>query len=78
MKQHEEWIVGQKKKPLARKPLGAPDSDADLRNARKRRNSWEPQVIVPHRVDLPLDQAGHRNVAVPATANGVSLLSNRL
>ena len=66
----------QKKKPLARKP--ALDPDAHLRNARKRRNSWEPQVIVPHQVDLPLNRPDNENVVVPAAVNGRSLLNGRL
>ena len=78
MKQHEEWIVGQKKKPLARKPFSAPDSDADLRNARKRRNSWEPQVIVPQQVDLPLNRTDRDEVVIPAAPNGRSLVNGRL
>ncbi len=67
----------QKKKPLARKPA-APDPDAGLRNARKRRNSWEPQVIVPQQVDLPLNRPDDRKVVVPAAANGRSLINGRL
>lgn len=66
----------QKKKPLARKPAVAPD--ADLRNARKRRNSWEPQVIVPQQVDLPLNQPARDEVVVPAAPNGRSLVNGRL
>lgn len=68
----------QTKKPLARKPAIAPDPDADLRNARKRRNSWEPQVIVPQQVDLPLDRPDNDDVVVPAAVNGRSLLNGRL
>jgi hypothetical protein len=68
--------VRQKKKPLARKPAVAPD--ADLRNARKRRNSWEPQVIVPQQVDLPLNRPDNHEVVVPAAANGRSLVNGRL
>jgi len=70
--------VRQKKKPLARKPATAPDPDASLRNARKRRNSWEPQVIVPHQVDLPLNRPNNHEVVVPAAANGRSLVNGRL
>ena len=66
----------QKKKPLARKPAVA--TDADLRNARKRRNSWEPQVIVPQQVDLPLNRPDNQEIVVPAAANGRSLLNGRL
>jgi hypothetical protein len=65
-----------KKKPLARKP--AVPSDTELRNARKRRNSWEPQVIVPQQVDLPLVRSDHEEVAVPAAPNGRSLINGRL
>ena len=66
----------QKKKPLARKPAETPD--ADFRNTRKRRNSWEPQVIVPQQVDLPLRQPERDEVVVPAAPNGRSLVNGRL
>ncbi len=62
----------QKKKPLDRKPA---TPDADLR---KRRNSWEPQVIVPQQVDLPLRQPDRDEVVVPAAPNGRSLINGRL
>nr|WP_298095167.1 hypothetical protein [uncultured Shinella sp.] len=65
----------QKKKPLARKP--APHTDAETSQRSKRRNSWEPQVIVPHQVDLPLDQ-GRDEVTVPAAVHGRSLSNGRL
>ncbi|MEW9612362.1 hypothetical protein AB3G45_00510 [Shinella sp. S4-D37] len=65
----------QKKKPLARKPAATPD--ADLRNIAKRRNSWDPQVIVPQQVDLPLRRQDHEEVAVPAAPNGRSLVNGR-
>jgi hypothetical protein len=68
--------VRQKKKPLTRKPAATPD--ADLRNTRKRRNSWEPQVIVPQQVDLPLRQSDRDEVVVPAAPNGRSLINGRL
>lgn len=66
----------QKKKPLARKPAVAPD--ADLRYARRRRNSWEPQVIVPQQVDLPLNQPARDETVVPAAPNGRSLINGLL
>ncbi|WLR91979.1 hypothetical protein [Shinella zoogloeoides] len=66
----------QKKKPLPRKPAVSPE--AELRNARKRRNSWEPQVIVPQQVDLPLVRSEREEVAVPAAPNGRSLVNGRL
>ncbi|MCR6499391.1 hypothetical protein MUO32_10140 [Shinella sp. CPCC 101442] len=66
----------QKKKPLARKPASHPDADTSHRN--KRRNSWEPQVVVPHQVDLTLDQGRRDEVVVPAAANGRSLSNGRL
>lgn len=59
-----------KKKPLARKPDIAPNPDADLRHTRRRRNSWEPQVIVPQQVDLPLNRPEDNEVVVPPTVNG--------
>jgi hypothetical protein len=68
--------VRQKKKPLARKPAVTPE--ADLRNTRKHRNSWEPQVIVPQQVDLPLVRQDHEEVVVPAAPNGRSLVNGRL
>lgn len=72
----QEFYVRQKKKPIARKPTAHTDADPQPRN--KRRNSWEPQVIVPHQVDLPLDK-GHRDeVVVPAAPNGRSLVNGRL
>lgn len=58
----------QKKKPLARKPVATPDEN--LRDSRKRRNSWEPQVIVPQQVDLPLNPPEDNEVVVPPTVNG--------
>ena len=67
----------QKKNPLARKSALASDPEADLRNARKRRNSWEPQVIVPQEVDLPLNRQDNDEVIVPAAANGRSLVNGR-
>ena len=70
-----EFNVRQKKKPVPRKPAVAPE--ADLRNARKRRNSWEPQVIVPHQVDLPLHRPDMDAVVVPSGVNGRSLLNGR-
>lgn len=63
----------QKKKPLDRKPAATPDDDL-----RKRRNSWEPQVIVPQQVDLPLRQPDRDEVIVPAAPNGRSLINGRL
>lgn len=65
-----------KKTPLARKPTAAQDTGQD--NARKRRNSWEPQVIVPQQVDLPLVRPHEGEVAVPAAPNGRSLVNHRL
>ena len=63
----------QKKKPLARKPATTPH----VEQARKRRNAWEPQVIVPHQVDLPLVQPEKDEVVVPAMPNGQSLVNGR-
>jgi hypothetical protein len=68
--------VRQKKKPLARKP--ATTSDANPGDMRKRRNAWEPQVIIPHQVDVPLSQPNRDEVVVPATPNGRSLVNGRL
>ena len=65
----------QKKKTLARKP--APQTDPETSHRSKRRNSWEPQIIVPHQVDLPLDQR-RDEVAVPAAVHGRSLSNGRL
>lgn len=63
----------QKKNPPARKPAIAPASALS-----KRRNSWEPQVIVPQQVDLPLPRQDRDEVAVPAAPNGRSLVDGRL
>lgn len=65
----------QKKKPVPRKPAVTPD--AELRNARKHRNSWEPQVVMPQQADLPLTRASLDEVVVPAAANGRSLINGR-
>lgn len=65
----------QKKKPVPRKSDVTPQ--ADLRNTRKRRNSWEPQVIVPQQVDLPLNRSDMDEVVVPAGVNGRSLINGR-
>lgn len=65
----------QKKKPLARKP--APHTDTDTSHRSRRRNAWEPQVVVPHQADLPLDQ-NRDEVAVPAAVHGGSLSNGRL
>lgn len=65
----------QKKKPLARKP--APQTDTETGHRAKRRNSWDPQVIVPHQVDLPLGQ-GRDEIAVPSAVHGRSLSNGRL
>ena len=64
------------KKSIARKP--APAAGTDTRSARQRRNSWEPQVVVPHQADLPLARPAHEEVAVPAAPNGRSLVNGRL
>ena len=64
----------QKKKP-ARKPALTPD--ADIAGMRRRRNAWEPQVIVPQQVDLPLNRPDSDEVVVPATPDGRSLVNGR-
>ncbi|MGQ3211417.1 MAG: hypothetical protein ACT6U0_07590 [Shinella sp.] len=66
----------QKNKPLARKPAVIPGANPG--DTRKRRNAWEPQVIVPHQIDLPLNQPGSHEVVVPAAPNGRSLVNGRL
>lgn len=63
----------QKKKPPDHRPANTLHADT-----RKRRNSWDPQIIVPHQVDLALNQAGRDEVAVPAAPNGRSLVNGRL
>lgn len=60
-----------KRKPLSRKP-------SDTGEGPRRRNAWEPQVIVPHSVDLPLEDPKTDEVAVPAAPNGRSLINGRL
>ncbi|ASP82377.1 hypothetical protein CN153_30030 [Sinorhizobium meliloti] len=42
------------------------------------RNTWQPQVIVPYRVDLTLKKSTADEVAVPASINGRSLIDGRL
>jgi len=72
----EADVSQKRKKPPARR--SDPASDAD-RAAPRRRNSWEPQVVVPHQVDLPLTPPDHRDeVVVPAAPNGRSLVNGRL
>lgn len=72
----QESDVRQKNKPLARKPATVPSTNPS--DTRKRRNAWEPQVIVPHQVDLPLNQPSRDEVVVPAAPNGRSLVNGRL
>lgn len=69
----KEFPVRQKK-PLARKPAPMPPEN----QTRKRRNSWEPQVIVPQQVDLPLVRPDKDEVCVPAMPNGRSMINGRL
>ena len=61
------------KKPAPRKPAVTPEIPS-----RKRRNAWEPQVIVPQQVDLPLARSDMAEVTVPSLPNGRSLISGRL
>ena len=65
----------QKKMPIARKPAVASD---DARCGARKRNAWEPQIIVPHQVDLPLERPDTQQVVVPACTNGRSLANGRL
>jgi hypothetical protein len=67
--------VRQKKKPLARKP--EVDREADPRKAYARRNALEPQVMMPHRSDMPLARPEKDEVVVPAMVTGKSLISGR-
>lgn len=64
-----------KQKPLSRKTAAASEPDT---RTRRRRNAWEPQVIVPQQVDLPLTDSRPEEVAVPAAPNGRSLIDGRL
>ncbi|ASY59602.1 hypothetical protein SS05631_b55100 (plasmid) [Sinorhizobium sp. CCBAU 05631] len=41
------------------------------------RNAWQPQVAVPHQVDLPLKKSPDEEIAVPASVNGRSLVDGR-
>ncbi|MFB2553531.1 hypothetical protein [Ensifer soli] len=43
----------------------------------KRRNAFEPQVMAPHQVDLPLKKTPLEEIAVPASINGRSLAEGR-
>jgi hypothetical protein len=67
--------VRQKKKPLARKP--DVDRETDPRKAYSRRNALEPQVMMPHRADMPLARPAKDEVVVPAMVTGKSLISGR-
>lgn len=65
----------QNKKPIPRKT--AVTQDTAPGKSSRRRNSWEPQVIVPHQVDLALTVQERDEVAVPAAPTGRSLINGR-
>jgi len=67
--------VRQKKKPLARR--SEVDRETDPRKAYARRNALEPQVMMPHRSDIPLARPERDEVVVPAMVTGKSLISGR-
>ena len=58
--------------PLVKR--GAPLASEADNPARRRRNAWEPQVMPPQTVDLPLRDGDDADIAVPATISGQSLL----
>ncbi len=60
-----------KKRPRFARPPENPDAKKSGRNA------WQPQVIVPYRVDLTLKKSTAEEVAVPASINGRSLVDGR-
>ena len=64
----------QQKRPVKR---GAPLASEADNPARRRRNAWEPQVMPPQTVDLPLRDGDDANIAVPATISGQSILDTR-
>ena len=51
-------------------------SEAD-NPVRRRRNAWEPQVMPPQTVDLPLRDVDDAEIAVPAAISGQSLLGTK-
>ena len=61
----------QQKRPAKR---GAPLANEADNPARRRRNAWEPQVMPPQTVDLPLRDVDDADISVPATISGQSLL----
>ena len=64
----------QQKRPVKR---GAPLASEADNSDRSRRNVWEPQVMPPQTVDLPLREDSNAEIAVPATISGQSLLDTR-
>lgn len=64
----------QQKRPQRPVKRGAPLASEADNPARRRRNAWEPQVMPPQTVDLPLRDGDDADIAVPATISGQSLL----
>ena len=64
----------QQKRPVKR---GAPLASEADNPVRRRRNVWEPQVMPPQTVDLPLREDSNADIAVPAAISGQSLLDTR-
>lgn len=60
----------------SRYPAGRPDPlpDEAQGTPRRRKNAWDPQVMPPQKVDLPLRKEMEADVAVPTTLSGQSLL----
>ena len=67
----------QQKRPQPPVKRGAPLASEADNPARRRRNVWEPQVMPPQTVDLPLRDGDDVEIAVPAAISGQSLLDTR-
>ncbi|THK39349.1 hypothetical protein EHS39_03735 [Ensifer sp. MPMI2T] len=64
----------QKSKQKRPKFLRPPENPSPKKT---QRNTWQPQVIVPYRVDLTLKKPADEEVRVPASINGRSLVNGR-
>jgi hypothetical protein len=67
----------QQKRPQPPAKQGAPLASEEDNPDRRRRNVWEPQVMPPQTVDLPLRDGDDADIAVPAAISGQSLLDTR-
>ncbi|WP_275786435.1 hypothetical protein [Pararhizobium gei] len=60
------------------KKAPAPPSSQPNVGLPMKKNAWQPQIIPPYRVDLPLARTTSEQIAVPASINGRSMVSGRL